>query len=176
MVTSEQLSSYIAGERARGVSDEAIRQELIAKGWRPDDVASALGISLRPVKFSFKNLFQGRINRMEYFIGSIIFISVAFLVFFVLSFMVNYYYYYFIIPLIIVVIAINILGFIFTFSLGIRRLHDIGLSGWFSLLFFIPLANLLLVLSFLFIRGKNGPNAYGPEPGRRDYFQALLNI
>jgi len=46
----------------------------------------------------------------------------------------------------------------------IRRWHDLGKSGWLSLLMLIPLLN-LLVLIFLWVKkGTDGPNAYGDDP------------
>ena len=51
-----------------------------------------------------------------------------------------------------------------TFMLIIRRWHDLGKSGWLSLLMLIPLLN-LLVLIFLWVKkGTDGPNAYGDDP------------
>jgi len=51
-----------------------------------------------------------------------------------------------------------------TFMLIIRRWHDLGKSGWFSLLMLIPLLN-FLVLIFLWVKkGTDGPNAYGDDP------------
>jgi len=42
-------------------------------------------------------------------------------------------------------------------SLGVRRMHDVGKSGWFLL---IPFYNLILALS----DSENGENQYGPLP------------
>ena len=39
----------------------------------------------------------------------------------------------------------------------IRRMHDVGKSGWFML---IPIYNLILALT----AGDVGPNEYGPDP------------
>jgi len=46
----------------------------------------------------------------------------------------------------------------------IRRFHDIGGSGWWSLTMLIPLVNLIPALLLLFKPGSNGPNKYGPPP------------
>ena len=48
--------------------------------------------------------------------------------------------------------------------LMIRRLHDVGLSGYFCLAAFIPFVNLGLILYLLFKQGTVGDNAYGPDP------------
>jgi uncharacterized membrane protein YhaH (DUF805 family) len=44
-----------------------------------------------------------------------------------------------------------------SFAVGIRRMHDMGRSGWFLL---VPIYSLILVLS----KGQEGANAYGPDP------------
>lgn len=49
-----------------------------------------------------------------------------------------------------------------TISLYIRRLHDLGLSGWLTLLEFVPVVNLGLSLYLLFAPGNEGANQYGP--------------
>ena len=48
--------------------------------------------------------------------------------------------------------------------LVIRRWHDLGKSGWFTLVLIIPLVNLLVMLYLWFVRGTAGPNAYGDDP------------
>lgn len=51
-----------------------------------------------------------------------------------------------------------------SFTLIIRRWHDLGKSGWFTLLLLIPLLNFLVMLYLWFVRGTAGPNAYGEDP------------
>lgn len=41
----------------------------------------------------------------------------------------------------------------------IRRLHDMGHSGWWTFAFLIPLVGL-----WGWCRGQEGPNEYGPDP------------
>jgi uncharacterized membrane protein YhaH (DUF805 family) len=48
----------------------------------------------------------------------------------------------------------------------VRRMHDIGKSGWFILLWFIPIIGWIWALVLLFTEGNNGPNEYGPDPKR----------
>ncbi len=45
----------------------------------------------------------------------------------------------------------------------IRRLHDVGKSGWWILISLIPIASLIL-LYWLIIEGNKGDNAFGPHP------------
>lgn len=42
-------------------------------------------------------------------------------------------------------------------AVGVRRMHDVGKSGWFIL---IPIYNLVLACT----NGVAGPNEYGPDP------------
>jgi len=46
----------------------------------------------------------------------------------------------------------------------IKRLHDINLSGWYSLVLYIPFINLIFSLYLMFKRGDKGRNQYGPNP------------
>ncbi|WP_048690845.1 DUF805 domain-containing protein [Catenovulum maritimum] len=51
--------------------------------------------------------------------------------------------------------------FYITIVAGIKRLHDINRKGWYLLLLFVPLINLILVLILLFKSGDIGENEYG---------------
>ena len=45
----------------------------------------------------------------------------------------------------------------------VSRFHDIGWSGWFVLLMFIPPVGLLVLLFLLVMPGQKDPNAYGEQ-------------
>lgn len=49
-------------------------------------------------------------------------------------------------------------------ALAIRRQHDIGLSGWFYLLIFIPYIGGLIVFIFTLIPSQKHDNQWGPVP------------
>ena len=49
-------------------------------------------------------------------------------------------------------------------GLGVRRLHDIGRTGWWLLIALIPLIGAIVLLIFAIQKGDDGDNAYGP-PG-----------
>jgi uncharacterized membrane protein YhaH (DUF805 family) len=51
-------------------------------------------------------------------------------------------------------------------AMTVKRLHDIGWSGWSVLLGFLPLGS-LFVLVLLVLPSSDGPNAYGPHPNNR---------
>jgi len=55
------------------------------------------------------------------------------------------------------------LGFLIpSIAVGVRRLHDIGKSGWWYLLALVPLVSLVLI-AFFVIDSKED-NQYGPNP------------
>jgi uncharacterized membrane protein YhaH (DUF805 family) len=49
--------------------------------------------------------------------------------------------------------------FVMSIMLTIQRSHDFNMTGWFSLLVFVPFANLL----FWFVPGTDGPNRFGAK-------------
>lgn len=48
-------------------------------------------------------------------------------------------------------------------SIVVRRIHDIGLSGWFYLLIFVPVGG-LIILVFSLIPSQGHDNKWGPVP------------
>ncbi len=54
--------------------------------------------------------------------------------------------------------------FIPSLAVQVRRFHDQDLTGWLVLLGFIPYIGGLIILVFMCIDGKRGPNKYGPDP------------
>ena len=57
--------------------------------------------------------------------------------------------------------AIMWISFYSGFALSVKRLHDCGRSGWLSLLYFVPVLNLVLLLYLLF---KGGAPAFSEPP------------
>lgn len=53
--------------------------------------------------------------------------------------------------------------FIPSISIGTRRLHDTGRSGWWQLIYLIPLIGLIVMLVFL-CQDSHEENAYGANP------------
>jgi uncharacterized membrane protein YhaH (DUF805 family) len=49
-------------------------------------------------------------------------------------------------------------------AVSVRRLHDRDKSGWFILLYFIPLIGFIILLIWYCTRGTVGPNRFGPDP------------
>lgn len=54
--------------------------------------------------------------------------------------------------------------FIPTIALSIRRLHDIGKSGWWLLLAFVPIVGFFVLLYFYVQDSQPGSNMYGENP------------
>lgn len=49
-------------------------------------------------------------------------------------------------------------------AVSVRRLHDIGRSGWWLLVAFVPLVGSVVLLVFLLTASAPATNEYGPEP------------
>ena len=49
-------------------------------------------------------------------------------------------------------------------AIGARRLHDIGKSGWWQLLWLIPIIGWIILIVFLVTKGEAGANGYGEDP------------
>jgi len=51
-----------------------------------------------------------------------------------------------------------------TISVTIRRLHDMDMSGWFALLFFLGGLGFIILAIICSRQGTFGPNRFGPDP------------
>ncbi len=64
-------------------------------------------------------------------------------------------------------ISIGVFGlvtFIPALSITVRRLHDIGKSGWWYLIAFVPLIGGLVLFVFTLLDSEPDRNEYGPNP------------
>ena len=57
-----------------------------------------------------------------------------------------------------------LIHFIPGLALAVRRLHDVGKSGWFYLIFLIPFIGVVWLLVLFCLEGKKEDNKYGPNP------------
>ena len=55
-------------------------------------------------------------------------------------------------------------------AVAIRRLHDIGKSGWYYLLVIIPIIGPIWLIILFVTEGEQGDNKYGPNP-KNDNFE-----
>jgi uncharacterized membrane protein YhaH (DUF805 family) len=49
-------------------------------------------------------------------------------------------------------------------AVGARRLHDIGRSGWWQLIWLVPIIGWIVLIVFFATNGQSGDNQYGPDP------------
>jgi uncharacterized membrane protein YhaH (DUF805 family) len=49
-------------------------------------------------------------------------------------------------------------------AVEVRRLHDIGKSGWWLLMALVPIVGAILLLVWFVSDGQPGDNQYGPNP------------
>lgn len=110
--------------------------------------------------FELGKLFEGRIGNVQFlyfFVGAL-----------VLGLVLG------MIP--IIGILANIVLAVIGIGVGIRRFHDINVTGWASLVFFVPFIGLLVALYLCWKHGDAGDNQYGSAPDlHRPIFKAILN-
>ena len=68
------------------------------------------------------------------------------------------------IPLNILQLGLSLLLFFPSLAITIRRLHDIGRTGWWYLIVLIPLIGALVLLAFFVKAGQLDDNRYGEFP------------
>ncbi|CAD0001927.1 DUF805 domain-containing protein [Flavobacterium chungangense] len=102
-------------------------------------------------KVVFENYanFNGRARRKEYWMFFLMHIIIVFVLAFVAGL---------ISPALMIIINIYSLAVLVPIiGVGVRRMHDVGKSGWFIL---IPIYSLILACT----EGDKGTNEYGPDP------------
>lgn len=109
-------------------------------------------------------VFSGRARRKEYWTFQLInlVIVVALLVAIIpplISNSQNFFPMFLAVFLCIFALAMVIPGL----AVAVRRLHDIGFSGWWFLIAFVPLGSLVLLVLHL-LDSTPGANRYGPNP------------
>lgn len=57
-----------------------------------------------------------------------------------------------------------IVTFVPGLAVAVRRLHDIGKSGWFYFIILIPLIGAIWLIVLFATEGTRGDNEYGPDP------------
>jgi len=73
----------------------------------------------------------------------------------------------------IIGLLVNLALIVPSFAVGARRLHDIGKSGWFQLVWLIPFIGWILLIYWL-VQPSAGPNAYGEGPAVADDAATVL--
>jgi uncharacterized membrane protein YhaH (DUF805 family) len=109
---------------------------------------------LKVVKENYAN-FKGRARRKEYWmfvLFNMLFAVATTAIDFVLGTF----------PLIYVIYVLAII--IPSLAVFVRRMHDVGKSGWWFLIGFIPIIGAIWLLVLLCTDGNPGENSYGPSP------------
>ncbi len=115
---------------------------------------------LKVVKENYAN-FQGRARRKEYWmflLFNIIFLVLAMVldnVFGIAFEGIGYGPVYLVYALAVLVPGL---------AVAVRRLHDIGKSGWMILIGLIPLIGAIWLIVLYVTEGEKGENQYGPDP------------
>lgn len=110
---------------------------------------------------------QGRTSRAEFWWVYAFFQLALYLLLTVLTFVINHVLgreFYHAYPWVLyvpnlVVILVNLMAL----TLGIRRLHDLGLSGWLAILLFLPLLNFVFMIICMF-PSSHKTNRFGVDP------------
>ncbi len=195
------ILEYIATERARGVRDEDIRGALLASGWKEEDIHAAFGggdIAVTPMAPQvpkvapglsgayLKQIFSGRIGRWHYFFAHMtVSLLCAILAFTFLAsgllsikFLDDSFLYPAMFLFMFLFLLILLIASVFGLSLSVRRLHDLGHSGWWTLIGFIPWVSVVLAIYLLFFKGEQVPNHFGSVStyarSRKGVWDALL--
>ena len=104
-------------------------------------------------KYLFFN-FDGRIDRRQWWVGAVI----LFVVSIVVSLLFG--------DGGLIGAIINVLMVVAGLSLHVKRFHDRGKSGWWVLVFLIPVIGFIwMIVEMGFLEGDPGPNEYGPPAG-----------
>ncbi|WP_339149498.1 MULTISPECIES: DUF805 domain-containing protein [unclassified Sutcliffiella] len=109
----------------------------------------------------FRNYFNfsGRARRKEYWI----FTLGNFVIFWVVAILLITIFPNNDTPGVIFILVYGVVMFLPTISITVRRLHDIGRSGWWNLLGLIPLIGWIPIFVFACMESESD-NKYGPNP------------
>ena len=100
-------------------------------------------------------VFDGRARRKEYWVFSSINMFVL---------MILYIVDVFIFPILFLMVIFYFAIFLPSLAVCVRRLHDIGKSGWWMLLSFVPIVGAIWLLVLFLTDSTPNENKYGPNP------------
>ncbi len=109
---------------------------------------------LRVVKDNYAN-FKGRARRKEYWMF-VLFNMIFVFVVAIIDYLLGTF------PLIYGIYLLAVI--IPSLAVFVRRLHDIGKSGWWFFVGLIPIIGAIWLLVLLCTDGNPGENSYGPSP------------
>jgi uncharacterized membrane protein YhaH (DUF805 family) len=126
-----------------------------------------------------KLLLQGRMNRKNFFLASILRLVLSLGLILILSGtpkLINITNYADL--NLVITWTVLILLWYFGFSICIRRFHDINVNKAVGVIFSFIFGNPYAVLAFvliLFLKGSNGVNKYG-EPDKKEFINSVFKI
>ena len=118
---------------------------------------------------------KGRARRREYILVNLIYTIIYIPIYFSIKYLTP----------VIGNIDISDVLFLFLFLISffplmiivtIKRFHDIGYSGWATLLLFVPIINIGGGFLLLFKDGTIGTNKYGEDPKKRISKEAIIDF
>ncbi len=101
--------------------------------------------------------FSGRARRTEYWMFALVNLVIT-LIFYVLALVTRSSF--FIALVFLYGLAVLLPGL----AVAVRRLHDVGMSGWWILIGLVPFVGGIVLLVFTLLPGNQGPNQYGDDP------------
>ena len=133
-------------------------------------------------KWQLSKLWHGRLNRMNYFLGTLFLWVPVFVLVTIwgiaaladpsgtdfVARAINRFIGIFIVFAILYFYPLH-------YTLAMRRWHDIGYSGWMTLLLYIPYIGLIPGLFLLFYTGDSGQNKYGVPPTKEGVVANVFN-
>lgn len=60
--------------------------------------------------------------------------------------------------------VVSVVGIWMNLCLSVKRLHDLDKSGWYFLVYLIPIVGSFFIFYLWFAKGIEGDNQYGPDP------------
>lgn len=108
-------------------------------------------------------LFSGRMGRKNYLLGFLLYTVVIILTQLLISEGSGIH---------LLLAKVGIIWFVafISISMFIRRLHDLGRSGWWYLLNFVPLVNIIFFFYVALKAGEKSTNEYGSVPPGNVHF------
>lgn len=73
----------------------------------------------------------------------------------------------------VILYIVSLVLLVFLASIYVRRMHDLGMSGWWVFIIFIPLMNVILPIYLLVKPGDAGSNSYGPKKLHMSFLELL---
>lgn len=134
-----------------------------AGGNQLNNIVQGFVASMKSV-FTQYATFTGRAARPEYWYF-FLFNILLYVILVLPNAMRSSYYYYNSGPSIFVYLywLYSLVALVPGIAVGVRRLHDIGKSGWYLLVSLIPIVGVILMIVWT-IRESDGDNEYGPRP------------